>query len=107
MEEKDTDEISVGDLVRLVDDHEFLIGIGLVVDKASDTGTALDEFFGLFDFYQNSDESAFDDEDLLFLNRPVYLVIWSGDNKYFSSDSSAKPLWFFKNELKVVNKGKL
>lgn len=99
------EEIEIGDLVRLNDDPECLIGLGLVIDKASDTKGIIDDFFGDLDFY--GEKQIDDDDGKLFLHRPVYLVLWSGDKNYFSdNDTRVRPLWFFKNELKIVNKVK-
>ena len=96
------EEIEVGDLVCLADDEDFMIGIGIVIDIASDNESYLDQFFGPINVdYDSEDE---DIEKKLYLHRPVYLVLWSGDKNYFSDDPTTRPLWFFKNELKLVNK---
>jgi hypothetical protein len=94
-------EITIGDLVRLEDDEDFMIGIGIVIDVASDNHSFLDEFFGPIDF----DLEDEDENNKLFLHRPVFLVLWAGDKNYFNDDgNAARPLWFFANELKLVNK---
>tara|TARA_Y100000310_G_scaffold284236_1_gene306894 strand:+ start:479 stop:802 length:324 start_codon:yes stop_codon:yes gene_type:complete len=98
-------EIEVGDLVCLADDEDYMIGIGIVIDIASDNDSYLDDFFGPINI--DYDSIIDDDEELerkLYLHRPVYLVLWSGDKNYFSDDPTTRPLWFFKNELKLVNK---
>tara|TARA_Y100000310_G_scaffold336743_1_gene422144 strand:- start:1232 stop:1546 length:315 start_codon:yes stop_codon:yes gene_type:complete len=96
------DEIEVGDLVCLADDEDFMIGIGIIIDIASDNNSYLDEFFGPINY--DYDYDGDDLERKLYLHRPVYLVLWSGDKNYFSDDPTTRPLWFFKNELKLVNK---
>ena len=100
------DEIEVGDLVCLADDEDYMIGIGIVIDVASDNENYLDEFFGPINTDGNyiSEAESEELERKLYLHRPVYLVLWSGDKNYFSDDQSTRPLWFFKNELKLVNK---
>jgi hypothetical protein len=93
-------EIEIGDLVCLADDEDFMIGIGIVIDVASDSMEAMADLFDITDF------DALDEfiDTKLYLHKPVYLVLWSGDKNYFSDDTTTRPLWFFKNELKLVNK---
>tara|TARA_R110000744_G_scaffold175030_1_gene293796 strand:- start:319 stop:621 length:303 start_codon:yes stop_codon:yes gene_type:complete len=93
-------EIEIGDLVCLADDEDFMIGIGIVIDVASDSMEAMADLFDITEF------DALDEfiDTKLYLHKPVYLVLWSGDKNYFSDDTTPRPLWFFKNELKLVNK---
>jgi len=91
-------EIEIGDLVCLADDEDFMIGIGIVIDIASDNASLLDEFFGPIDLDDGEDDNK------LYLHLPVFLVLWAGDKNYFNDDGDARPLWFFANELKLVNK---
>jgi hypothetical protein len=99
-----SEEIEVGDLVRLEDDEDFTIGIGIVLEIEAGTQDALENFFGPIEA-NHHDENDFNFVDKnLYLHKPVYLVLWSGDKNYFSDDISPRPLWFFKNELKLVNK---
>jgi len=94
------EDIDIGDLVRLEDDPDFMIGIGIVIDIASDNASFLDDFFGPIDF----DPEDNDENNKLYLHRPVFLVLWAGDKNYFNDDGDARPLWFFANELILVNK---
>ena len=94
------EDIEIGDLVRLEDDEDNIIGIGIVIDVAADSRSVLNEFYGPIDYYEPDSFM----EEKLYLHSPVYLVLWSGDKNYFSDDLITRPLWFFKNELKLVNK---
>ena len=105
------EEIEIGDLVCLEDDEDFIIGIGIVIEVASNSHNALEGFFNLNETSCDNTEiievdstSASEIAKKLYLHKPVYLVLWAGDKNYFSEDSRSCPLWFFKNELKLVNK---
>ena len=105
------EEIEIGDLVCLEDDEDFMIGIGIVIEVASNSHNTLEDFFGLNETNHNNTEVIEIDSALtseiakkLYLHKPVYLVLWAGDKNYFSEDNRSCPLWFFKNELKLVNK---
>ena len=103
MEDSDETEIEVGDLVCLADDDDYMVGIGIVLDTATDTEAHINDYLLPMYYGEIHDD---DKEEKLFLQRPVYLVLWTGDKNFFYEDltSSPRPLWFFKNELKVVNK---
>jgi|TARA_Y100000310_G_scaffold26996_1_gene25702 hypothetical protein len=94
------ENIEIGDLVRLEDDEDYIIGIGIVIDVAADSRSVINEFYGPIDYCEPDSFM----EEKLYLHSPVYLVLWSGDKNYFSDDLITRPLWFFKNELKLVNK---
>jgi hypothetical protein len=102
------EEIEIGDLVCLEDDEDFMIGIGIVIEIASNNHNVIEDFFGLTEIETEIIEvdsvSANEIAKKLYLHKPVYLVLWSGDKNYFSEGDRASPLWFFKNELKLVNK---
>ncbi len=103
-EEEDYNPIEVGDLVCLADDEDYMVGIGIVIDVAVDNKDVLDTFFGPVEANINMSEEFPELDKSLYLHKPVFLVLWSGDKNYFSDDPTTRPLWFFKNELKLVNK---
>ena len=98
-------EIEIGDLVRLADDDEHIVGIGIVIDVANNNEFYINDNLVISDFSDVDDPPDDIADKKLYLHRPVYLVLWSGDKNFFAEDStSVRPLWFFKNELKLVNK---
>ena len=66
------EQISVGDLVRLVDDEDISVGVGLVLEVKADNQDAIESALELRpDFFLEEIP-----EYLLY--NPVYLVLWHG-----------------------------
>ena len=86
--------ISVGDLVRLVDDDEIQAGLGLVLEEKQDNRELAEEFSEQHpDFFLEEIP-----EFLLF--KPVYLVLWHGE----AISPTSTPVWMFKTELVAIKK---
>ena len=85
--------IKVGDLVRLKDDNDKLVGVGLVLSEKS--GLNILEESNL---EEETDEILEDIEEFL-LYKPVYLVLWQGET--ISPNDS--PVWMFSTELSLVD----
>lgn len=85
--------IKVGDLVRLKDDNDKVVGIGLVLSEKS--GLNILEESNL---EEETDEMLEDIEEFL-LYKPVYLVLWQGET--ISPNDS--PVWMFSTELSLVD----
>jgi len=85
--------IKVGDLVRLKDDNDKVVGIGLVLNEKS--GLNILEESNL---EEETDEMLEDIEEFL-LYKPVYLVLWQGET--ISPNDS--PVWMFSTELSLVD----
>ena len=85
--------IKVGDLVRLKDDNDKVVGIGLVLSEKSGLNI-LEEA----DLEEETDEMLEDIEEFL-LYKPVYLVLWQGET--ISPNDS--PVWMFSTELSLVD----
>ena len=99
MEKKERkSEISVGDLVRLKDDESVSVGVGLVLEKREDSSEIVDL---LDDLRAVADEDILDDIPEFLLFKPIYLVLWQGEN----ISPTDKPVWMFNTELEVVDKG--
>jgi len=99
MEKKERkNEISVGDLVRLKDDESVSVGVGLVLEKREDSSEIVDL---LDDLRAVADEDILDDIPEFLLFKPIYLVLWQGEN----ISPTDKPVWMFNTELEVVDKG--
>lgn len=99
MEKKERkNEIKVGDLVRLKDDESVSVGVGLVLEKREDSSEIVDL---LDDLRAVADEDILDDIPEFLLFKPIYLVLWQGEN----ISPTDKPVWMFNTELEVVDKG--
>lgn len=81
--------ISVGDLVRLVDDTSESSGHGLVLDVRANS----DDLYVIFEQneYQAGHKPHKDDE--VFSKEPMVKILWAG---------SKRPLWFYFTEIVVV-----
>ena len=78
MEKKERkSEIKVGDLVRLKDDESVSVGVGLVLEKREDSSEIVDL---LDDLRAVADEDILDDIPEFLLFKPIYLVLWQGEN---------------------------
>ena len=86
--------IKVGDLVRLKDDNDTAVGIGLVLVEKD--GSELTEIIKA----QYETEPEFIDEiEEFLLFKPIYLVLWQGE----AIPPSESPVWMFSTELKLAH----
>lgn len=93
---EEAEEISVGDLVRLVDDEDVNVGVGLVLEIREDNRDAIENALELRpDFFLEEIP-----EYLLY--NPVYLVLWHGA----AIMPTGTPVWMFRTELEVIKKNK-
>ena len=86
------EEISVGDLVRLVDDEEVSVGVGLVLEIREDNKEVLESALEL-----RSDFFLEEIPEYLLYN-PVYLVLWHGA----AITPTGTPVWMFRTELELI-----
>jgi len=85
--------IKVGDLVKLKDDNDTLIGIGLVLVEKD--GSELTDIIKAQ--YETEPEFIEEIEEFLLL-KPIYLVLWQGE----TISPSESPVWMFATELKLA-----
>lgn len=90
-------EIEVGDLVRLKDDDSVSVGVGLVLEKREDCSEIVDL---LDDLRTVADETILEEIPEFLLFKPIYLVLWQGEN----ISPTDKPVWMFNTELEMVDK---
>ena len=95
--EKDS-RIKVGDLVRLKDDQDISVGVGLVLEKRDDREEIVDMIDSL---RSGSERIEIEEIPEFLLFKPIYLVLWQGEN----ISPTDKPVWMFSTELKLVTKG--
>jgi len=101
-------KINVGDLVRLKDDIELDVGVGLIVETRSNNGDVVDLFHERqtnvpYEFTPNHDLWDIEEIPEYLLYKPIYLVLWqSGD----PSTESNRPVWMFSTELVLVSEVK-
>jgi len=88
-------EIKVGDLVRLADDHELAVGVGVVLKTKKDCNKINDLLEGIED---DEDIPILEEMPEFFLYNPIYLVLWQGDN----ISPSDRPVWMFRTEIELV-----
>ena len=89
--------IKVGDLVRLVDDEELDVGIGLILEERQDSRDAVE------DMTNRSPDFFLEEIPEFLLYKPVYLVLWQG----VSISPTNKPVWMFRTELEPIKKGEI
>jgi len=100
------EEISIGDLVKLKDDVDTLIGFGIVLDVRTDTYEMAVALIENFNDYMVAIDEDFVPEEITeaekeMLQTPVYLILWhSTDGHTFSS----KPIWMYRSEITVISK---
>jgi hypothetical protein len=87
--------IKVGDLVKLKDDNDTLVGIGLVLVE-KDCSELTDIIKAQYEIEPEFIEEI--EEFLLF--KPIYLVLWQGE----TISPSESPVWMFSTELKLAYK---
>lgn len=91
------EKISVGDLVRLIDDDEISVGVGLVLEIKDDNRDAIEDALEMRpDFFLEEIP-----EYLLY--NPVYLVLWHGA----AITPTGTPVWMFRTELEIIKKNKI
>ena len=95
-EEREDKLISVGDLVRLIDDEEVQVGLGLVLEEKQDNRELAENFSE-----QHSDFFLEEIPEFL-LFKPVYLGLWHGE----AISPTSTPVWMFKTELVAIKKEK-
>ena len=88
-------KIQVGDLVRLADDEDLAIGIGLVLEEREDSRDAID------DMTNRHPDFFLEEIPEFLLYKPVYLVLWQG----ITISPTSKPIWMFRTELSIIKKG--
>ena len=88
-------KINVGDLVRLADDDELAVGIGLILEEREDSKDAVD------DMTNRHPDFFLEEIPEFLLYKPVYLVLWQG----ITISPTSKPIWMFRTELRVIEKG--
>lgn len=93
------DDIQVGDLVRLKEDEDFAVGVGLVLSKQIGNGDIMGMIISRHDI---EDPSFIEEIPEYLLFRPIYLVLWHGEH----ISPTNKPVWMFKTELAVIQKKK-
>jgi len=100
------EDISIGDLVKLKDDVDTLIGFGIVLDVRTDTYEMAVALIENFNDYMVAIDEDFIPEEITeaekeLLQTPVYLILWhSTDGHTFSS----KPIWMYHSEITVISK---
>jgi len=82
--------------VRLVDDEDVSVGVGLVLEVREDNSDLIEDAIELRpDFFLEEIP-----EYLLY--NPVYLVLWHGA----AIMPTGTPVWMFRTELEVIKKNK-
>jgi hypothetical protein len=87
-------KIQVGDLVRLADDDDLVVGIGLVLEEREDSKDAVE------DMTNRHPDFFLEEIPEYLLYKPVYLVLWQG----ITISPTSKPIWMFRTELRVIEK---
>ena len=94
--------IDVGDLVRLRDDKNLVVGLGIVLDRREDTKEIAESFFTDKDesYRDYMPELGVSEKDDYLLSSPVFLIWWqSSEDPSFS----ARPIWMFYSEIELVS----
>ena len=89
------EKIQVGDLVRLADDEDLAVGIGLILDERQDSKDAIE------DMTNRHPDFFLEEIPEFLLYKPVYLVLWQG----ITISPTSKPIWMFRTELRLIKKG--
>jgi len=98
-------KITVGDLVRLKDDTNLDVGLGLIVELRENNSDALELFHDRqtnvpYEFSPSTELWSVDDIPEYLLYKPIYLVLWqTGD----PVTDSTRPVWMFSTELVLVS----
>jgi hypothetical protein len=92
-------EFEIGDLVRLLEDHELAVGYGLVTDIKK----SFDDVYDI-DYLRNKIGTLRGlipaREDDFFPSKPQVLVLWSTKNTLSGNIS----IWMYPSELLIVQK---
>lgn len=86
--------INIGDLVKLRDDKDLSVGVGLVL-AAKDGNTFAEE---VKEQYYEEDPNYIEEIEEFLLYQPIYLVLWQGD----VVSPSEHPVWMFVTELDLI-----
>ena len=89
-----SDKIKVGDLVRLKDDKDLDVGVGLVLGE-KEVG-----FTEIMKRYHVDNPEFIEDIEEFLLYKPIYLVLWQGEH----IAPNDKPVWMFSTEITVLPK---
>ena len=92
--------IEVGDLVRLKDDVGLNVSVGLVVAEKEDCTDFKDMLSELRTGIVGEDPRFMDEIPDFLLFKPIYLVLWQGEN----IAPTDKPVWMFRTELEIIEK---
>lgn len=94
----DMTKIKVGDLVRLTDDHDLDVGVGVVLKMKKDCKKIND----LLIVEEDDEEGSLITEEIpeFSLFNPIYLILWQGDN----ISPNDRPVWMFRSEIELVKK---
>jgi hypothetical protein len=85
--------ISIGDLVKLRDDIDLSVGVGLVLAEKDGNSFAEE----IKEYYEE-DPSYIEEIEEFLLYQPIYLVLWQGD----VVSPSDHPVWMFITELDLI-----
>lgn len=86
--------ISVGDLVRLADDDDMAVGIGLILEERDDNRDVAEALI------EQRPDFFLEEIPEFLLYKPVYLVLWHGD----AITPTGTPVWMFKSEIELIEK---
>ena len=85
--------ISIGDLVKLRDDSDLSVGVGLVLAEKDGNSFAEE----IKEYYEEDPNYIEEIEEFL-LYQPIYLVLWQGE----VVSPSDHPVWMFVTELDLI-----
>tara|TARA_Y100001938_G_C7786801_1_gene280593 strand:- start:93 stop:404 length:312 start_codon:yes stop_codon:yes gene_type:complete len=94
------ERIKVGDLVRLKDDVGVDVSVGLVIGERDDCIDFKDMLGELRSGIVGDDPRFIEEIPDFLLYKPVYLVLWQGEN----IAPTDKPVWMFRTEIELVEK---
>ena len=85
--------ISIGDLVKLRDDKDLSVGVGLVLAEKDGNSFAEE----VKEYYEEDPNYIEEIEEFL-LYQPIYLVLWQGE----VVSPNDHPVWMFVTELDLI-----
>ena len=95
-------KFKIGDLVRLIEDHDLRIGFGLITDIKINIEDVYDiKYFEEIlepNILKNSIDSIYTSDRDIFPQKPLLLVSW---NKFSFNNKS---MWMYSSELMLVSK---
>ena len=86
--------ISIGDLVKLKDDKDLSVGVGLVLAEKDGNSFAEE----IKEQYYNEDPDYIEEIEEFLLYQPIYLVLWQGE----VVSPNDHPVWMFVTELDLI-----